>query len=211
MIISILGSTGRVGSALVRMLLDAGHEVALLARALERVPVDVREHERARVVVGDARDGDALRDVLGRSEVAVSALGGTGLEAPGTMLSDSARALVAAARDAGVGRIIWVAASGILDVAGGGLRNQQKEYPAVFRLTTQEHMRVWDELAASGLAWTVVCPPRMPEGEPTGRYRVECDRLPEGAREITTGDVANFIAREVVEGAFVGARVGIGS
>lgn len=207
--ISLLGATGRVGRHLTRMLLDGGHAITVLVRDPIRLGADIRD--RVDVVIGDARDLAAVCDVVGDADVTVSTLGGTGLEAPGTMLSEASRNLVTAlnetpARDV---RIIWVAASGILDASDGRLRNEEPDYPIVFRLLTQEHLRIWTTLRQSGIDWTMVCPPHMPSGEPTGVYRVEADRLPVGGRSIIDADVADFIAREIVQPGFVGRRVGL--
>ena len=65
-------------------------------------------------------------------------------------------------------------------------------------------------LAASGLEWTLVCPPNMPTGERTGRYRTRADRLPEGGREISVEDVADFLSLvQPGERRFIATRVGI--
>ena len=166
-------------------------------------------HGAAVMIVGDARDRAAVAATLEGADVAVSTLGGTGLAEPGTMLSEAAENLVAAAHESGVGRIIWVSASGLLDAPGGGLRNEAPDYPPIFHLISKQHVRVWTTLRTSGLDWTIVCPPHMPTGERTGRYRAEANRLPDGGHQITDADVADFLAREIDEAGFRKLRVGV--
>jgi hypothetical protein len=48
----------------------------------------------------------------------------------------------------------------------------------------------------------------MPDGDATGRARVERDRPPDGGTQVTTGDVAAFVVRVLADGTPLG-RVGI--
>ena len=104
----VTGATGYVGGRLVPALLEAGHEVRCLTRGPDRLR-DLPWRSRVGVAEGDVLDGDALRDALRDVDVAyylVHALGS------GRDFEDSdrraARTFAAAARDRGVGRIIYL-------------------------------------------------------------------------------------------------------
>lgn len=122
-------------------------------------------------------------------------------------LSAGTETLVVAMRDAGVELIVAVATAGVLDAPDGGLRMEAPEFPPFLREVAAEHRRAYGTLVDSGLEWTLVCPPNMPDGPATGAARVERDRLPEGGTRVTTGDVAAFVVR-ALEGGPTG-RVGI--
>jgi putative NADH-flavin reductase len=205
--VTVLGANGRVGSAVVGMLVEGDHAVIACVRDATRAPAAL--NDRVRVVVADMLDAASLGPAFEGADAIISAVGGTGLEAPGTVLEEGMRTIVDVARACGVPRILSVAAAGILDAPGGGLRSASPDYPPVFRLISKQHEEVWRILRESTLAWTIVCPPYMPSGERTGIYRVEANRLPDGGRQITTGDVADLLVREMEAGAFVGARVGV--
>ena len=71
--IALFGGTGNVGRVLLRMTLDAGHEVTLLVRDLGTVG---RQHPLLTVVKGNALDPDAVDKTLVGAEAVLSTLGG---------------------------------------------------------------------------------------------------------------------------------------
>src|SRR5258705_12540387 len=94
----VLGAAGRTGRLVVEQALAAGHPVTALVRSPEKLTL---RHPKLRVVVGDATDPTALSRALTGSEAVISTLGSRR-----TGIADSSRALVAAAREAGVNRVV---------------------------------------------------------------------------------------------------------
>lgn len=197
----VVGGTGRVGRRVVAELREAGHEPTVFARDTSAVPAGVR------AVEGDVRNRAAVRAALDGQDAVVSALGTPPGGDVDDTLSTGTEMLVSAMRDAGVERIVAIAAAGVLDAPDGGLRLEAPGFPPFLREVAAEHRRPYEVLADSELAWTLVCPPNMPDGDATGNARVERDRLPEGGERVTTGDVAAFVVRALSEG--VVGRVGI--
>ena len=197
----VVGGTGRVGRRVVAGLREADHEPTVFARDTSTVP------EGIRAVAGDVRDRDAVREALDGHDAVVSALGTPPDGDVGDTLSRGTETLVAAMRDAGVERLVAVAAAGVLDAPGGGLRLEAPGFPPFLREVAAEHRRAYETLVDSDLAWTLVCPPNMPDGDATGHARVELDKLPEDGERVTTGDVAAFVVRALEEGTT--GRVGI--
>ena len=203
----VVGATGRVGRRVVDRLLDAGHDVSGLARDPSALPPTVH------AVAGDVRDPAVVREALTAGDgdpvdAVVSALGTPPGGAVDDTLSAGLRTLVEAMADLGVGRLVAVAAAGVLDAPGGGLRLDAEGFPPFLRGVAEQHRSAYETLAESSLAWTLVCPPNMPDGDATGRARVETDRLPDGGTQVTTGDVAAFVVRSLTDGEPLG-RVGI--
>lgn len=65
----VTGSTGLLGSNLVRLLLDQGHEVRALARSKGKAEKVLGQHERLSVVVGDMENINAFAPHMQGSEV----------------------------------------------------------------------------------------------------------------------------------------------
>ncbi len=140
--ILVAGGTGRLGTLVVRGLLDRGRPV----RVLTRDPARARglAEAGADVVTGDVRVPHSLGRALTDVDVAVSAVhgfAGPGRVTPGSVDRDGNRNLVAAARDAG-------AAVVLLSVVGAAA-----DHPVeLFRMKAAAEQ----QLRRSGVAWTIV-------------------------------------------------------
>lgn len=188
----VVGATGRVGRRVVAEALAHGYDVTALARDPSGLPDSVR------TVAGDVRDREVVDTALEGCEAVVSALG----TPPGAPVDDTLSAGVETVLDGmaerDVDRIVVVAAAGVLD-GDGGLRMDAPDFPPFLREVAERHRAVYETLRERDVAWTLVCPPGMPDGEARGA-RVDPDRLPAGGREVTTGDVAAFALRALEEG-----------
>ena len=106
----VTGATGYIGGRLVPELLDAGHEVRVLARHPERL-AERSWIDRVEVVAGDAGDPDAVHAALQGIDVAYyllhSMAAGPGFE---EIERHVARLFAACARDEKVGRIVYLGA-----------------------------------------------------------------------------------------------------
>ena len=60
----------------------------------------------------------------------------------------------------------------------------------VFGATYDDMRRMEALLEGSGLNWVLLRPPRLVDGMPTGRYRIDAQRPLRHSRSITTGDLA---------------------
>lgn len=203
--LTVFGATGRVGRRLLEYATREGHSVRALVRDPGRLPAGLG----GQVVTGDITDSAAVLAAIDGSEAVLSALGGAGLANPGTILSEGMRTITGAMKRAGLGRVLAVAGSGVLDDPRGGLRAESPDFPPVYTAITREHLGTWEALRASQLDWTLVCCPDLLDGELTRRYRVAGDVLPEGGSSISVEDTAAFMLQQVNLTPFVRRRVGI--
>lgn len=114
----VTGASGYVGAALVPALTDAGHDVLALSRDPSRVRLPVP------VAAGDVRTGEGLDAALDGVDVAYYLVHSMEAASDGTTLGererDGAEAFAAAARRAGVRRIVYL---GVL--VPSGIRPQE--------------------------------------------------------------------------------------
>jgi nucleoside-diphosphate-sugar epimerase len=109
----VIGSTGRTGVIAVRKLLEKGHTVTAFARN----PADVKvQHERLKVVKGDARDAASVDAAVEGQDAVLNAFGPRSLKKD-DLQEVQMRHLVAAMKKHGVKRIVNLSALGAGDSA----------------------------------------------------------------------------------------------
>jgi uncharacterized protein YbjT (DUF2867 family) len=202
----VIGASRGIGLETVKALLAAGHDVRALARHASKIAIeDARLDKRD----ADARDKAAVTSALRGVDAVVQTLGvDFGPEAVlrgTTLFSTATRVLVDAMRATGVKRLLSVTGFGTGDSRGrGGLLYDAFLFPIVLK-------RVYDDkdvqermITGSGLDWTIVRPGVLTGGAAQRRYRVLAAPAAWRAGFITRADVADFLAREVAEAAYVG-------
>lgn len=201
--LALIGATGGTGRHALAAALDRGHDVTVLVRDAARLPHDARG--RVRVVLGDSTDPAALTDLLSGSDAVVSALGPTGKQPD--LHTRTARALVAVMHSDGPQRFVGVSGAGI-DVPGDRKAGKDKVISWLIQTLGGDVVRdkpaeyaVW---AGSGLAWTLVRPPRLVQGPATGRLEHDAHRSTRST-SITRADLGTFLIDVVEQDLYRGA------
>ncbi|WP_268761423.1 NAD(P)H-binding protein, partial [Frankia sp. AvcI1] len=166
----VTGATGKVGGAVVRAALEAGHQVRVLVRDPARVPGLPRPVE---VVVGDVTDPATLPAAVAGTEIVFNAMG-----VPEQWLPDAAefdRVNVAgsdnvarAAARAGVRRLVHTSTIDVFDAPPGG-RFDETALAAAPKGTPYERSKQRAEravLAAAGGMQVVIVNPATVYGFP---------------------------------------------
>lgn len=200
--IAIFGATGRVGQQLLKHVLAGGHEVKALVRTPKLEPVPGLE-----MLQGDVRNAADVEWTIEGTEAVFCALGTDRT----TTLSEAMPLIIQAMEKHGISRIITIGTAGILDsrLTPGVLRYQGGDSNRKLTFAAEEHEKAFRLLEESALDWTVVCPTYLPDGEARGQYRAEKDVLPEGGKEITVGDTAEFAYRQLDHPEFHRCRAGL--
>lgn len=191
----IAGGHGKIALHLARLLADRGDTV----RALIRNP----DHEEDVVAAGaepvlcdlEADDEERVARAVGEADAIVFAAGagpGSGPERKETMDYGGAVKLIAAAKANGVERYAMVSSTGA---------DASHEGDDTFDVYLRAKGRADDELAASGLAYTIVRPGGLTDAEPTGRVSA-AESVERG--EIPRADVAAVIAEALHQPAAAG-------
>ncbi len=188
--VAILGITGRVGSRIATELLRRRHTVTGIARNVAPAAAQPGLTLKA----GDVTDAETLAALLKGHDVVVSStrfVGGT-----------DAATLIAAARRAGVKRVIVVGGAGSLEVAPGVALVDTPEFPEIYKAEAVGGSAFLQTLRAeTELDWTFLSPSALFEpGERTGRFRLGGDRLlvdASGNSHISMEDYAIALADEL--------------
>ena len=200
----VFGATRGIGLEVVKELVAQGHAVRAFARdpsALAGLPVEVAH--------GDVLRPETVRAAVAGMEAVVSALGQGTSNAPTTHMSEGTAAILAAMKEHGVERGVFVTSLGACD---------DPDEPFLFRFFGRrmfgnifaDHRRLEANVRASGTAYTLVRPGALTNAPGKGTYRVCRDRRARGANTIARADVAHFIVRELVAREHVGEAVALG-
>ena len=200
--VTIFGSTGGVGSRLLRLCLDAGHEVRAFARDPGKVAADL-DRTHLSVVAGDARNPAAVALAIVGSDVVFSALGGDDLKET-TLYSVGGGNIVDAMERGGPRRLIAVTSGGVEREPNANFIQRTLVFGGILKNVLTDMARMEARITASALAWTIVRPTRLVDDPPTGAYRAVDRYMPKGAARITRGDVAAFMLRAAGDDATIG-------
>lgn len=201
--ILLLGATGRVGSNILKLAMEDGHEVSVLVRSKEKLNIK----EGIKIIEGNVLDPAKVKEAARNADVVVSALSTDKT----TTLSESTPIIVEAMQKHDIKRIVTVGTAGILNsrTSSGLFRYESPESRRKTTRAAEEHRKVFDTFQESNLDWTIVCPTYLPDGEAIGEYRTEENFLPEEGKKISVGDTANFVYKELLNGEHIHKRVGI--
>ena len=200
--IAVIGGTGRVGSRIVEELSRRAHDVTVIVRHPENVPV----RSGVTAVQADVFDVDGLAEAVAGHDVAVSAVHFTA--------SDPAR-LIAAVKQTRIGRYVVVGGAGSLEIAPGVALMSTPEFPAAYKAEAEKGGVFLGLLRReTELDWTFLSPSALfVEGERTGKFRLGGDRLltdAGGKSWISFEDYAVALADEIERPAHSRQRFTVG-
>jgi putative NADH-flavin reductase len=172
--LAVFGATGGVGTQLVKLALEQGHTVTAVVRnpAKFTLPGLTALHL---VTVPDLADTERVQAAISGSDAALSAVGPS-TSKDVTAASVPTRHILTALAGAGITRFVAVSAAPVGPVPDDdSFVNRRLVFPLTRRffggiygdLAVMEQ-----EIAASGLRWTVVRPPKLTD-KAVGRYRLE--------------------------------------
>lgn len=186
----VLGITGRAGSRIAAELLRRGHQVTGIARKVD----GVAPQAGLSVHAADGTNADALVPLIGGHDALISATRfAGGIPAP---------TLVAAAKSAGVPRVLVVGGAGSLEVAPGVALIDTPQFPAAYKAEASAGRDFLNALRGEqALDWTFLSPSALFEpGQRTGTFRVGGDGLlsdAQGKSHISMEDYAIAMADEL--------------
>jgi putative NADH-flavin reductase len=199
--LTIFGATGKTGRHLVSQALDVGHDVTAFVRDPAKLVV---EHERLRLVQGDAMDAAKVSEAVVGADAVLVALGHT-KNTPADMQAVASRHIVTAMKEHGVRRLV--------SLTGAGVRDPKDEPKVIDRAIVGVmkliSRRVLEDakghaavLKGSGLDWIIVRGPMLTDGPKTGEYRVGYVGKGSGTRA-SRADVADFMLKQLKDDGYL--------
>ncbi|MBI5493817.1 MAG: NAD(P)H-binding protein [Deltaproteobacteria bacterium] len=201
----VFGASGRVGRLFVDGALKKNHQVTCFTRNSNNIRV---KHKNLRISGGNVSDDYAVREAMRGQELAVVSLGAKDISKPHSVNADGVKRIVAAMDLFKVPRVILLGNVGLLPHASGKLQGEVS-LPPFLQFVFADQRTAYETLKESGLDWVVVCPPFMPQGPQTGKYRVVVEAPLERAQSINVEDVVHFLLKEAFEAPHHNVRIGI--
>lgn len=201
--IIVFGATGGVGSLILPMAVQAGHDVTAFVRSPEKVTTP-----GVNIIAGDAFDAAAVRSAIAGHDVVVSALGSTAGPDKHTSLQTMGTNIANALEGSGVSRVVWCASSGVdgeMTGVAGKLVMKMLAKPLA------DHRAALASLRATGIDLTVARPGSLKDA-PLATDYVETPEGPNviGAHEISRASVAHFMVKALDDPAYANTSVALG-
>lgn len=171
--LAVFGATGGVGTQLVKLALEQGHTVTAVMRNPAKFTLP--SHDQLHLVtVPDLADTERVQAAISGSDAALSGVGPSGSKDV-TAASVPTRHILTALQGAGIERFVAVSAAPVGPIPEEDSFLNRR---VVYGLTRKFFAGIYadlavmeQEIAASGLQWTVVRPPKL-TGKPVGEYRI---------------------------------------
>jgi uncharacterized protein len=204
--ITLFGATGSVGKELLKQCIDAGHEVTVLVRNVQKLDDDLRI--RVKVVQGDGLVAEDVANALpAETQAILFAVGVDEKTSPHDLCTDVTRNILGQMRAKNIPRLIWCG-------GGSNLRPEdQVTFGARFvrwfsesflkhRHSDKEHqLALLDE--NTDMCWMGVRPLQMKEGPLTGEYRLGYHSF-SGLSKISFADCAHAMMGMLENDTWVG-------
>jgi len=189
--LTIFGGTGGVGTKLVDLAVDAGHDVTVVARSPSKVP----RASDVTIVEAELDDLESLTEAIAGADVVLSALGARNNSPDQVELFGNAiDRITTIMEDHGVNRLVSISGAGMLlpgDTVDFGRKVVGVLLKVFAKWVSAAKQREYEVIRETSLDWVLVRPPRIVDGEATGDYGVLGDRPP--GNKITQGDVAHLM------------------
>lgn len=198
--ILLLGATGSTGRHVLDFALTSGDNVTALARRPEALD-DLKG--RVTVIAGDATSPGDLAGAMRGQDAVIAALGRRKSLRADDLFTRAAKAVVHAAGQTGVTRLVWMSSFGVGDTIRDASLAQRILYRTLLRGLYRNKEASERIIRESGLDWTIVYPTALTDGPATGNYRA-ADRIRmKGYPRISRADVADFLLKAARDDAWI--------
>ena len=197
--LTVFGAGGATGRLIVAEALERGHAVTALVRTPGRLTLD---HERLRIVEGDATDPGAVGAAVAGADAVVSAIGGTEL-GPSTQITDCTATIVAACSDQ---RFVGISTVGAGD-SGRLMPLAARPALLMLRNAIKDHDGAEAAIRGSDLRWTIARCVGLTDAPARGHATASLDRV--GGSRIPRADMAAWIVDQLVSETYLRQAVAL--
>ena len=190
--ILVFGASGGTGLEVVEQALEAGHKVTAILRHPDKFPI---RHEQLRIIKGDVLNSITYENTFFGMDVVISCLGTRNREAT-VVYSQGVTNIMQAMQKVGMDRIICLSA-GAVEIAPNTsflmkflIKNILQK---LFKYSYADMLLMEGILHGSNLNWTVIRPPRLLNGDRTGKYRTSINEIIPNMSSLNRADLADYI------------------
>jgi len=176
----------------VEQALEAGHKVTAILRHPDKFPI---RHEQLRIIKGDVLNSITYENTFFGMDVVISCLGTRNREAT-VVYSQGVTNILQAMQKVGMDRIICLSA-GAVEIAPNTsflmkflIKNILQK---LFKYSYADMLLMEGILHGSNLNWTVIRPPRLLNGDRTGKYRTSINEIIPNMSSLNRADLADYI------------------
>lgn len=195
--LAMFGASGATGRHLVTQALAAGHNVVVLLRSANSLPI---EHARLSRVIGTLDQAEHVGAVVRGADAVISVLGAR-KGGSVTICADGVERILPAMERAGVRRLIALSAYGAAET------RRASWFIRLVRALIADKMRDKDRMEslvrASATDWTLVRPSALTNGQATARFRSGTALRPALTGHLARADLAAFLLDAAERGAYL--------
>ena len=197
----VFGATGKTGEQAWKLLLEAGHDVTVFGRSVERRYAE----EPVAKVQGNVLDAPAVSKAVEAQDAVLVCLGPVSTKDQST-LSQGASNIASAMQAHGVRRVVFISAAGVGDSWKQIPWYSKLVFRTMLRNILAEHAREEDIFASDALDWTAVRAAVLTNKPATGRI-VASNTGPN--KMIPRADLAAFLVTELINQDYVNQAISV--
>lgn len=190
--IAVIGANGGIGKCTVLSALKAGHSVTAILRTPAKLQI---EHPNLEIVQGNILNPRGLDIYLANKDVVISTIGKNSLKKT-TLYSEGSKNLIDILQRTGTARLFFISASGLEVNPTHSLIVRFATKFILQKLLANMYADLWKmekTIKESGLAYTIIRPPKLTNEPEIGKYRIAIDDFINGGLKISRADVAHFM------------------
>jgi putative NADH-flavin reductase len=206
--IIVFGASGGTGLEVVEQALAAGHHVTAVLRNSDIFPI---RHEQLRIIKGDVFNPVGYENLFFGTDFVISCLG-THKRVPTNVYSVGVTNILQAMKKVGISRIICLSASAVEVPLNASFMVKliiKNIVQRIFKYSFADMLKMEKILQDSDLDWTVIRPPRLLNGDKTGKYRVSINSFLTNPSSINRSDLAHYIIHHLEDEKTYKSRVEI--
>jgi len=188
----VFGASGGTGLEVVEQALEAGYQVSVVLRHPDAFPI---RHELLRIIKGDVLQPLTYENAFFGIDTVISCLGTRNRE-PTTIYSEGVTNIVTAMKKLNVDRIICLSAGAVVVPPNASFIMKfviKNILQRLFKYSYADMLKMETYLLNSTSNWTVIRPPRLLNGDKTGKYRTVINEFLTGMSSLTRADLAHYI------------------
>jgi len=194
--IVVFGASGGTGIEVVNQALEAGYHVTAIIRDTESFPIC---HQRLKRVKGDVLEPKTFEMSLNSVDAVISCLG-VQHRKPTNVYSQGISNIIQGMKNENITRMICISAGGVEVAPNNSLIMKfliKYVLQRIFKNSYADMLKMEEILKNHEINWTVVRPPRLQNGEKTGKYRIAVNEFLNRMSSLKRSDLADFMLKHL--------------